>query len=168
MTKLSPTGYRASQIALHWLVAFVVLFLFVTGDTTTHVFFAGLKAQPTDTSWAWIPIHVGAGLFVLGAMLWRLGLRRQFGAPSPPTSEPAPLRWLASAVHVGLYLDLVGAAIVGLLAYFWFPSLAGLHELLSRAVLIVLALLHIAGALWHEFYWGDNVLTRMLKPVRDG
>lgn len=167
MTTPSPAGYRFSQIALHWLVAFVVLFLFVTGDNMTQVFRAGLKAQPTDASWAWVPIHIAAGLVVLAAMLWRLGLRRQFGALAPPETEPAPLRWLASAVHVGLYLDLIGAAIVGLLAYFWFPSLAGVHELLSRAVLIGLALLHIAGALWHELYWGDNVLTRMVKPARD-
>jgi len=166
MTNQSPTGYRPLQIALHWLVAAIVLFLFITGDNTTHVFFAGLNGRTSDASWAWIPIHIVAGLAILGAMIWRLALRRRFGAPEAPASEPAPLRLLAGAVHVGLYLDMIGAAIVGLLVYFWYPSLAGLHELLGRFVLIVLVALHVAGALWHHFYWRSDVLTRMLRPQR--
>ena len=167
MTDESPTGYRAPQIALHWLVALFVLFLFFTGDTTTQVFLANLKGRAPEASWVWMPVHLVVGLAILAAMLWRLALRRRYGAPAAPESEPAPLRWLAAAVHVGLYLDMIGAAIVGLLVYFWFPSLAGLHEFLSRPALVVLALLHIAGAFWHEYYWGDNVLGRMLKPVRE-
>lgn len=166
MTGQSPTGYRTSQIVLHWLVAALVLFLFVTGDSTTHVFYAGLNGRATDTSWVWIPIHIVAGLAILGAILWRLALRRQWGAPEAPAAEPAPLRLLANAVHVGLYLDMIGAAIVGLIVYFWMPSLGWLHELLSRIVLIVLVALHVAGALWRHFYWRSDVLMRMLRPIR--
>jgi cytochrome b561 len=167
MTDRAPTGYRTSQIGLHWLVAALVLFLFITGDSTTHVFSAGEGGRASDASWTWVPIHLAAGVAILAAMLWRLELRREFGAPEPPASEPRALRWLASAVHIGLYVDLIGAAIVGMLVYFGAHGLAPLHELMTRAVLIALVGLHVAGALWHQFYWRDNVLRRMLQPVRE-
>ena len=37
---------------------------------------------------------------------------------------------------LGLYLDLIGAALVGLIAYFWLPQLAGLHHLMVRQILL--------------------------------
>jgi cytochrome b561 len=97
-------------------------------------------------------------------MLWRLVLRRADGAP-PPTQHPA-LEWLASALHAGLYLDLIGAALVGLLAYFFLPRLAGLHHLMVRQILVVLFALHFAGALWHRFVVRDDIMTRMVRPAR--
>lgn len=39
---------------------------------------------------------------------------------------------------------------------------APLHWLLSWT-LLVLALIHVAGALWHHFYRRDDILRRMLK-----
>ena len=164
MAQPAPTGYRSWQIALHWFVAAMALFLFVTGDDTTHAFFAGLQGRAV-TGWIWIPIHLIVGFAILGAMLWRLYLRRLWGAPPPPPSEPAPLRLLASAVHIGLYADMVGAALVGVLVYFWLPNLAGLHDFLARFVLTALVGLHVAGALWHHFYLRSDVMRRMLKPV---
>jgi len=128
MVDVSPRGYSASQVVLHWLVAALVVFLFVTGDNTTEAFSAGLKGTATGVNWAWIPVHVIAGLVILGAMLWRLSLRWRLGAPEVPTSEPALLRWLASAVHTALYADMIAGAITGILAYFWLPGLAGLHD----------------------------------------
>jgi cytochrome b561 len=161
---IAPSGYRASQIALHWLVAALALFLFVTGDNTTHAYFA----QPaSDAGCGWVPLHAVIGLVILALMLWRLEQRRDFGVPEAPSSEAPALRWLAAAVHIGLYVDLIGAAIVGLLVFFGARGLAPLHELMTRLVLIGLVGLHVAGALWHQFYWRDNVLTRMLRPMRE-
>jgi len=161
-----PTGYRLSQIVLHWLVAAGVLFLFVTGDNMTAVFRSQNGGKATDVSANWAGIHIVVGLAVMAALVWRLGLRNRFGAPPPPAAEAPPLRWLAGAVHIGLYLDLIAASLVGVLAYWWAPSLAPTHEVLSRAVLIVLFVPHLAGALWHHFYWRDDVLRRMLRPTR--
>ena len=39
---------------------------------------------------------------------------------------------------------------------------APLHRLLNWA-LLVLALIHVAAALWHHFYRRDHILRRMLK-----
>jgi cytochrome b561 len=161
---LAPSGYRASQIALHWLVAALALFLFVTGDNTTRAFSA---AGASDAGWGWVPLHACVGLVILAVMLWRLELRREFGVPGAPESEPQPLRWLASAVHIGLYADLIGAGIVGLLVFFGARGLAPLHELMTRLVLLALVALHVAGAVWHQIYWRDNVLSRMFRATRE-
>jgi cytochrome b561 len=69
-------------------------------------------------------------------------------------------------VHVGLYIDLIGAALVGLAAYFWLPELAGLHRLMVRPILSILFVLHVIGALWHWLVVRDDVMTRMLRPAR--
>ncbi len=167
MPSSPPKGYRASQIAAHWFVVVAALFLFFSGDQSTERFFADLKGSASSVASAWIPIHIVVGLGILAAMLCRLILRWRFGAPVPPEAEIAPLRWLAAATHVGLYLDMIGAALVGLFVYFAFPTLAPLHEFLTRFALIILVALHVAGALWHHFYWRDDVLVRMLRPARN-
>jgi len=167
MPSAPPNGYRPLQIGLHWFVVAAALFLFFSGDQTTERFSADLKGAATSVGAAWIPIHIVVGLMILAAMIWRLGLRRRFGAPIPPEAEIAPLRWLAGAVHVGLYLDMIGAALIGLVVYFAYPALAPLHEFMTRLALMALVALHVAGALWHHFYWRDDVLMRMLRPARN-
>ena len=85
------------------------------------------------------------------------------GAPAPPKQHPA-LEWLAAAVHVGLYADLILGALVGLVAYFWLPGLG--EPLMMRQILIVLFALHFIGALWHRFVLRDEGMTRMIRPAR--
>ena len=114
-----------------------------------------------------MPLHLAVGVAILAAMLWRLAIRLRRGVPPPPAAEAPPLRWLAHAVHVGLYLDMIGAALVGLIVYFWAPALAGVHEALARVVLLALVGLHVAGALAHHFYWGDDVLVRIVTPAKE-
>ena len=107
MTRTPPQGYRPVQVALHWIVTGVVAFLFITGDSTTEAYFARLKGTVTNVRGEWLPVHLVLGLLVLVAMLWRLQLRWRAGVPQMPVTEPKPLRWLANAVHVGLYVDMV-------------------------------------------------------------
>jgi cytochrome b561 len=156
-------GYSARQIALHWIVFVLVAFQFVIGDNMTDLFRAAHGGAPTDTSSIWAPIHIAVGLAILVAMLWRVMLRRTAGAPPAAKQHPA-LQTLAAAVHVGLYIDLIGAALVGLAANFWLPELAGLHRLMVRPILFILFALHVAGALWHRFVVRDDVMTRMMRP----
>jgi cytochrome b561 len=157
-------GYSARQIALHWIVFVLVAFQFVIGDNMTDLFRAAHGGAPTATSSIWAPIHIAVGLAILVAMLWRVMLRRTVGSPPAAKQHPA-LQTLAAAVHVGLYIDLIGAALVGLAAYFWLPELAGLHRLMVRPILFILFALHVAGALWHRFVVRDDVMTRMTRPA---
>jgi len=158
-------GYSLRQIALHWIVFVLVAFQFFTGDNMADLFRAAHGGRPTEVSPAWTAIHIVVGLAILAAMLWRLALRRSEGAPPPPKQHPA-LKWLSEAVHVGLYVDLIGGAVVGLAAYFWLPALGELHDIMSRQILIVLFGLHVVGALWHRFVMRDEVMTRIIRPAR--
>jgi cytochrome b561 len=165
MFAVAPAGYRASQIQLHWTVFALVVFQFLTGDNMTDLFRATHEGPATPTNPIWTAVHIVVGLAILMLMIARLALRQRYGAPPPPASETAALRWLASAVHIGLYADLIGAAVVGLLAYFLFPQLAGLHHLMTRPVLLVLVGLHVLGALYQFFVLRSDVVRRMLWPI---
>jgi len=161
---MTTVGYSVRQIALHWIVFALVAFQFVTGDNMSDLYRAAHGGRPTNIDPVWTLIHIAVGVAILAAMVWRLLLRRAEGAPAPPKQHPA-LMWLAGAVHIGLYLDLIGGALVGLVAYFWAPSLGELHELMSRQILLMLFTLHVAGALWHAFAARDGVLTRIILPA---
>ena len=159
------TGYSTRQIALHWIVFVLVAFQFVMGDKMSHLFRAAHGGKPTDVSPVWIWIHIGVGLAIAAGMLWRLAILRSEGAPTPVPQHPA-LEFAAKAVHVLLYVDLIGAAIVGLLTFYWLPGLGELHEAMSRQILLVLVGLHVLGALYHRFVVRDEVMTRMVRPAR--
>lgn len=162
---MAPKGYSARQIALHWIVFVLVVFQWLAGDNMTDRFRATHGGPSTQVGPVWTSVHILVGLAILLLMLWRLALRHAGGAPPPPKQHPA-LQWLAATVHVGLYLDLIGAALVGLAAYFWLPQLAGLHHLMVRPVLLALFALHFVGALWHRFVMRDDVMTRMVRAAR--
>jgi cytochrome b561 len=158
-------GYSLRQIGLHWVVFVLVAYQWFTGDDMTDLFRGAHGGPPASVNPGWATIHVVVGVAVLLLMVWRLGLRHSEGAPPPAKQHPA-LQWLAGAVHVGLYLDLILGALVGLAAYYVLPSLAGLHHLMMRPILLALVLLHIVGALYHRFVVRDDVVTRMIRPAR--
>ena len=158
-------GYSARQIGLHWLVFLLVAYQWFTGDDMSDLFEAAHGGPPAAVNPNWATVHVVVGVAVLLLMVWRLGLRHTDGTPPAAKQHPA-LQRLASAVHVGLYLDLVLGALVGLIAYYWLPQLAFLHHLMMRPVLLLLIALHVAGAVWHRFVVRDDVVTRMIRPAR--
>ena len=159
-----PTDYGARQIALHRIVFVLVAYQFVTGGHMTKLFRAAHGGALTDVASVWTPIHITVGVAILAAMLWRLYLRGAEGTP-PPKQHPA-LEWLASAVHIGLYVDLIGAALVGLVAYFRLPQFAALHHLMVRQILFLLFALHFVGTVWHRFVVRDDVMTRIVRSAR--
>lgn len=162
---MMTNGYSLRQIGLHWVVFALVAYQWFTGDNMTDLFKAAHGGPPASVNPGWATIHVLVGVAVLLFMGWRLGLRHTEGAPPAAKQHPA-LQALASAVHVGLYLDLILGALAGLVAYYWLPSFAGLHHLLMRPVLLALVALHVVGALWHRFVVKDDVMTRMIRPAR--
>jgi cytochrome b561 len=159
------SGYSAAQVALHWVIAILIVLQIVfhegmvdawraysrNGDTAAA---ASLSAQA----------HVWGGITVLAFAVWRLWLRQTRGVPAPPAEEAAPLRVAAHVTHVTLYALMILVPITGAAAWFGGVEAAGeIHELL-RIPLIALILLHVAGALYQRFILKSNVLTRMFKP----
>lgn len=159
-----PAGYTSLQIALHWLVAVLVLIqLFVTEgiEEAWRAFRRGTELASDDVFLAnW---HVWAGITIFALAVLRLIIRFSRGAPPPPASESWALRAIAALTHVALYAFILLMPLSGFVAWFGiFPDAADIHEL-GKLPLLVLIGLHAAGALWQHFVARTDVLRRMIR-----
>ncbi len=164
-TKFAPAGYSFAQIALHWVIAALVIFQLFFGEDIVPAYRAyrrGTEATPDDVTNANIHVYVGIAIFVLAIL--RLAIRLYRGVPAPPSGESALQRWAAAVVHLVLYAVIFLMPLTGAAA--WFLGIHWLGEVheLGKPVIIVAVLLHAAGALWQHFIQKSNVLVRMFKP----
>ncbi len=175
--------YDRVEIALHWTTAAFVAVLWLLGQGW------GYLPRGSDGRHALQDLHVSLGLLftaVLAArILWRLGPGRR---PLPATTGLAEVA--AKLVHYLLYVLLTGQVVLGwlwrwanhdplsLFGLFTIPSPAAftkaqktlfgnLHGTIANVILI-LAGLHAAAALFHHFALRDGVLRRMLPAGRAG
>ncbi|MBS7790066.1 cytochrome b/b6 domain-containing protein [Roseococcus sp. SDR] len=172
---MPKTRHDPLTLGLHWLIALLILGAYATSELAQ-----GRGGPGTN-------LHGSLGLAVFGLSLIRI-LWRGF-APHP---TPVPMgAWMARAArlaHVALYATMLLAPLLGLAAL-WargtemsflglvaLPSpmtpdrafsrtLKGLHELASNA-LVLLALLHAAAAIFHQYVLRDGLLERMIPRRR--
>ena len=154
--------YHPAQIVAHWTVVFLLLFQFLTGGGMEHAFDAAEEGEALlrldGTAW----VHGMIGTTILLAMLFRLWLRSRYHAPPPPADEPQLVQYLSRGTHWAFYALLIGMPIFGLLAVLTGSGVvAGLHGLASK-LLLLLVILHFAGAMWHAFR-RDGVVKRVLR-----
>lgn len=167
--------YSAVAIALHWTIALFVIINLVVG--------IGHDAVPALR--AWMPAHKSIGITVLVLTLARLAWRLGHRAPPLPAEVKGWERGAAHAVHglfyvVLILLPLSGWAMVSSpdrkkpldwFGVFDVPFLSvsretahfggGAHGLLGW-LMLALVVIHIAGALRHQFLLRDNLVARML------
>jgi cytochrome b561 len=168
--------------ALHWIVAAMVIGLFVHGLWMEDL---GSDARAFNI---WLHCAVGISLLAIAAaacVWWRVN-----AVPAEPTGMPAWQSRAARLAHWGLYALIFAATIAGwvltgtmrdpvaiqLFGFIDVPQLigpgSGFHKLfeegheLAAYLLIALAAVHAAAALYHHFVLHDAVLLRMLgrKP----
>jgi cytochrome b561 len=166
--------------ALHWIVAVAVLGLFVHGLWMEDLG----RGQRGLQIWLHSAIGISLLMIAAAACVWWLVNR----APAEPPGTPAWQRHAASLVHSGLYLLIFAATLSGwlltgamrvpidveLFGVISVPTPVsfgpGYHEVFEEAheifanVLIALASVHAAAALYHHFVLRDAVLWRMLGP----
>lgn len=177
----SRTGYGLISIAIHWISALLILFLFGLG-----IYMVDLGYY--DDWYHEAPeLHISLGLVVLLLMLIRVIWR--IGNPTPVELAAKRAQNLAAKfVKLGLYALVFIVLISGYLIttaegqpasmfnLIKFPvltelssqnvDLAGeIHEYLAWGI-VLLVVLHVAGALLHHFIIRDRTLMRMLKPVK--
>ena len=164
--------------ALHWSIALLVLAMAAIG--------LSLDELPRSPKWFWVyDLHKSIGLLLLALVVVRLAWRLYAGAPPPVSGLPRIQRFAAGATHAVLYLLILAMPLSGWLydsasglrPLQWFglfavPRLVGadedladdLHDLHEDlfAILVVVALLHVAAAVWHHVFRGDATLARML------
>lgn len=167
--KSSPTRYGSVAAGIHWVSALAVLLMLASGQV--------MDWSPERIG-AILPFHVSLGLVIgvltLVRIVWWLAFDRR---PAPQAGMPVWQERLAAIVHFGLYaaiIALVGSGVAmlvlldalgpifsgGPLPQFSQvpPRLA--HGLAGR-VMLLLALLHIAAAFWHQVIKRDHLLARM-------
>ena len=177
----AATPYSRPAIALHWIVAVLIIFNLAYGLYTVDLPFSPQKLKLFSYH-KWI----GVTIFMLAAarLLWRLG-------HAPPPLPPGMVPWearAAGATHVLLYALFFAAPLTGWL----FSSAAGFQtvylgvlpipDLLAKSkgvadtfkymhhwinyTMAAVIVLHAAAAMKHHFIDRDDVLARMLPFVR--
>ena len=162
-----PDAYSTLQILLHWLVAALVAFQYVFNEgimASWHFYAHGEPATPAQLSGA--NIHISVGLTVLLLAIIRLAVRMAHGAPAAPVGEARPLRILAAATHHLLYLLIFLVPLSGAAAWFLVIERAATAHDLMKALLFLVVLLHIAGAVVQAVVFRSDVLARMLPSRR--
>ena len=166
-TKSPPSGYTGMQILLHWLIAILILFQLIFGESIEDAWRAYSRGQePSADAMFSANIHVYIGISVLVLAVLRLVLRIRNGAPPLPENESALQKRIASATHLILYLLIFAVPMSGMAAWFGGVAAAGEVHHLAKPVIIVFVVLHAAAALWHHFIAKTDVLVRMLRPAR--
>jgi cytochrome b561 len=163
---IRPKGYSAAQIALHWVIAVLVVFQLIFGEAIEEAAEALEESGtiPPDLAFS-ANLHVYAGVTILVLAVIRLILRLGHGAPAAPVGTSRLQELFASAIHWIFYLMLIGVPITGLVAWFVTP-VAGEFHTLAKPVFIVLILVHLAGVVFHQFVGKEPVAQRMISPVK--
>ena len=170
-------GYSRTAIALHWLIALLIVGIFPFGLYMTDLPLSPLKLRLYS-------YHKWAGMIVLPLAAWRVLWRATHGAPPLPAGMPRWQRHAAHGAHHALYLLALAVPLSGWLMtsalgfpVVWFgvlplPGLIGkdpalgeslkqVHEWLNYAMAAIVAA-HVAGALQHQYIDRDGTLARML------
>lgn len=177
---MAPTRYSLGAIVLHWLIAAALAFQIIFAES--------LEGPRGPDLFARFQLHKSVGITILLLSVLRVGWRLIAPRPAP---VPGP-KWaitLSSLVHLGFYVVMIGAPLTGwilvstsdikvdtlLFGSIPWPNLPvpqwmgepseEIHEILPN-VGIALLVLHVAGALRHQYLLGTPILARMLPGGR--
>lgn len=172
-----PQRYSLIAITLHWSIAALLAFQIGVGWALDDLGARGFSL---------FQLHKSVGIAILALSLVRVAVR--WWKPRPPKSEDGWQGALASSVHLGLYIFMIGAPLTGwvlvstsrvrvptlLFGIVPLPHLplpAASHDFAEGAhgalawIGIALLALHVAGALRHHLLMQDGLLWRMM-PAR--
>jgi cytochrome b561 len=175
-----PSRYGAIAIALHWLMAIVLILLVVLG-----LYMVSLPDVGFDTrKIALILYHKQLGIFALTLAVLRLAWRVGHALPALVETLPEWQKVIARFVHLCLYGLMFALPVTGwlmssaagfpvsFLGLFELPDFVSPNEYLFRAyvqahkwlgyALIGLTLVHVGAALGHHFLIKDETLQKML------
>lgn len=166
MTSYTARGYSALQVSLHWVIAALVLFQLIFGESMTTVRDAAEGGEAVSSSDQFLATaHYWVGIAVLVLVALRLMVRLASG-PADPVPGTAP--WMAIAAKITHWLFyglLVAVPVTGLLTIYGPDAFGDIHSL-GKPIFIALIALHALAALFHQFWVKDGTLKRMLVPSR--
>ena len=167
--------YGWVSLLLHWL-----LFVLIVGLIASGKYSDSLSSKDPQI----IGIHTQVGIVVLLLMIFRL-IWKIFNPGVDNISDLQSVRIIASCTHLLLYFAIMAQAVIGIAmvqakgraveflgmkiitlagAFGVLPQSGDLlrewHEMGSYAILGLIGL-HVAGVLFHHFYFQDDTLRRM-------
>lgn len=176
-------AYTSVARWLHWIMAVLIglaLFFGFPMDEQEGAELASSLAR-----------HSSAGILVFGFAVLRIFWRLGYPPTSLLTHVSKPQALAASAVHLALYGFMLGVPLTGMYAAaahdlpvmsFWmfnlrdsvqflgadnFETRRSVHTIAMDAFLLFL-ILHIGGALVHQFYFKDDVMRRITGRQKRG
>jgi cytochrome b561 len=175
-TTLNAKRYDGTTILLHWATAILVVEQWLGAQIIDWFPRGSLRIDARSVH---ITLGVVLAVLLLGRLLWRSSRGRRL-----PLADAGLLGLIAKATHWALYGLLAAMVLVGLaLAWTRGDSLFNLisipaydpgnRDLADQVqdvhatigwIILGLAGLHAAAALFHRYVWRDDVLARMLSP----
>ncbi|MBN3752630.1 cytochrome b [Paraburkholderia sp. Tr-20389] len=177
-----PQRYSRTAIALHWLIALLMICGFYLGWIMTDI--PGF----TPTKLKYVSWHKWIGVTVFALAVLRLIWRATHEAPSMPAAMPAWQKGAAHATHALLYVLMLAIPVTG---YFFssaagvqvvylgvlpLPTLIGPDQALKAVLrtahialnytLLALFAMHVLAALKHQFVERDGLLARMIPFLK--
>ena len=169
--------YDPAQSGFHWLMAALIVVAIGVG-----IYAVDLPTGDPSKGFMF-GIHKSLGMTILFLVILRIGWRVIKGSPPYRTQLDRFSRLAASGTHAALYVLMLFLPVVGyvlstaadrpvsLFGLYTFPRLFGPDKDLAKAaenahvtgawILIAVIALHIAAALWHQFFKRDEVMARM-------
>jgi len=150
-------GYSGIQIALHWLMAILILVAWLSGEGAGEA----MEAVEKGSEVGFVP-HVAFGLSILALVVVRVLVRLSRGAPAAP-GAPGSLSVLAAEWgHRLIYLLMLAVPLGGASVFFLGLEVGEIHGLAANLLMLVV-LGHALMALYHLYVLKDGLLRRMMK-----
>jgi len=175
--EITPLKYDRMLVVLHWVLAIGLFYQLGLG-----LWMEDIPKDPPGFRAQWFNLHKSIGICLGLLILWRLGWRVTHSVPAPVAGSSAWQQTLSTWNHRLLYLCMLVLPVSGFLgssfsAYpvkffglvlpkWWEASEVGkeicseIHEV-TAFIMMILILLHIAAAVWHQLIKRDGLFSRM-------
>jgi cytochrome b561 len=164
-------------VLLHWVLAIGLFYQLGLG-----LWMEDIPKDPPGVRAEWFNLHKSIGICLGFLILWRLGWRVTHSVPAPPIGNTDFQNKLSQWAHRLLYVCMVILPVSGFmgssfsqfpvkffgfpLPKWWEPSTVGkeifgtIHEV-SAFIMMIIIILHISAAVWHQWVKRDGLLSRM-------
>ncbi len=173
MSKTILARYHPLQVSFHWLIVVLIFAAFLLGK-----YMSGLPNEAAKIPF--LGFHMLLGITILIVIVARFITRIKLPRPAHASTGNAFFDWLGKAVHYALYALVFLMAISGislslqsglipivfgglgasLPADFYDFAARVLHGFIAPALLLLI-LLHVSAAFYHQLFIKDNLLARM-------
>jgi cytochrome b561 len=172
-----PLQYDRMLVVLHWVLAIGLFYQLGLG-----LWMEDIPKDPPGVRAEWFNLHKSIGMCLGILILWRLGWRISHSVPAAPIGITEFQNKLSRWAHRILYLCMLLLPLSGFmgsnfsqypikffgfpLPKLWDPSPEGkelfseIHEV-TAFVMMIIIILHISAAVWHQWVKRDGLLSRM-------